>query len=161
MKTLQLLLWFVVPAIATGFTFAHRGTVGPAFAFGVVLAGTALLIRGVLTLHRLRLQFLIISWIGYLLIAFDFAFLYWLLPDGAVVGPGAPHDSFTFGSALYFSIVTITSTGYGDFRPVSALARVFASTEVLFGVLFFVGVITAAWEFAKDKVAGSSPQSSP
>lgn len=43
--------------------------------------------------------------------------------------------------ALYFSLVTISSLGYGDIRPVGA-ARLFAGAEVALGLAFF-GLIVA------------------
>jgi voltage-gated potassium channel Kch len=48
------------------------------------------------------------------------------------------------GTAAYFSIVTIATVGYGDIQPVSSLARLLASAEILFGVtytVFFFSVI--------------------
>jgi hypothetical protein len=45
------------------------------------------------------------------------------------------------GDALYFSIVTMTTTGYGDITPKSGWARFLVSVQILFGffynVLFF------------------------
>ncbi len=46
-----------------------------------------------------------------------------------------------FLDALYFSLVTISSLGYGDIRPVGA-ARLFAGAEVALGLAFF-GLIVA------------------
>ena len=46
-----------------------------------------------------------------------------------------------FGDALYFSIVTISSLGYGDIRPVGP-ARVLVSLEVIVG-LAFLGLLVA------------------
>ena len=44
-----------------------------------------------------------------------------------------------FGSALYFSIVTITTLGYGDMVPEDEIARAMVCLEVITGVIF-VGV---------------------
>ena len=46
--------------------------------------------------------------------------------------PGDTHDPWT---ALYFSIVTWTTLGYGDFKP-SEPARLIASFEALLGYIF-------------------------
>ncbi|MBQ32146.1 MAG: potassium transporter Kef [Deltaproteobacteria bacterium] len=40
-----------------------------------------------------------------------------------------------FGRCVYFSIVTFTTLGYGDFIPISPLARFFAATEALIGAI--------------------------
>ncbi len=69
---------------------------------------------------------------------------YWAL---AHTGPG--YLVFTYdpqavpglGDALYFSIVTISSLGYGDIRPIGP-ARVLVSLEVIVG-LAFLGLLVA------------------
>jgi hypothetical protein len=51
---------------------------------------------------------------------------------------------FNFLIAQYFSIVTITTTGYGDISPKSGLAMFFVAIEILFGyfyTLMFLSVI--------------------
>ncbi len=42
-----------------------------------------------------------------------------------------------FGNMLYFSVVTITTLGYGDISPKTGFARFLISTEVLVGILLF------------------------
>jgi voltage-gated potassium channel len=44
----------------------------------------------------------------------------------------------TFPDALYFSLVTLSTVGYGDFSPVGPLARVLASLEVVAGLLLLL-----------------------
>jgi len=50
-------------------------------------------------------------------------------------------EALKLSNAIYFSIVTMTTTGYGDISPKSGLARFLVSIQVLFGffysVLFF------------------------
>jgi hypothetical protein len=58
------------------------------------------------------------------------------------VGGDGPVDP-TFRDGLYFSIVTWTTVGYGDFKPVPEL-RLFAACEALYGYIFLgliVGLI--------------------
>jgi voltage-gated potassium channel len=74
----------------------------------------------------------------------------WVLFYGPLVALD-PH-SFSFGSELtpagqryalaYFSYVTLTTLGYGDIQPVSALARGLAVVEALTGVLFLAVLIS-------------------
>jgi len=49
----------------------------------------------------------------------SFALFYWKYSEGIVrqIRPGKTEIIKNFGEALYFSIVTFTSLGYGDFRP--------------------------------------------
>lgn len=50
----------------------------------------------------------------------------------------------TQSETLYFSLVTLTTVGYGDITPVANLARAIASTEALVGQLYLVSVVAAA-----------------
>jgi hypothetical protein len=76
----------------------------------------------------------------YLLIALAFATLYkiliTLIPDAifpAIVGI----DRIVVGSHLvYFSLVTLTSTGYGDIVPLHPIARSLANLESVIGQLY-------------------------
>lgn len=46
------------------------------------------------------------------------------------------HPVDGFGSALYFSVVSITTLGFGDMYPVSGLARAMVCAECIFGLVF-------------------------
>lgn len=78
----------------------------------------------------------------YLIVALLFAHLYGLL---SILTPGAfsgvpvgmdPHSVFLRGRLLYFSLVTLTTTGYGDIVPLHAVARSLATLEAVTGQLF-------------------------
>jgi len=73
-----------------------------------------------------------------------FGLLYWILTpfdNGVKEGSDIPSD-FTMLQAIYFSIVTFSSLGYGDLRPVG-VSRALASLEVFLGLLF-IGFMIAA-----------------
>ena len=77
----------------------------------------------------------------YLLLGIMFAFLY------AAIG-GIGSDPFFVQTNhpgiqiyLYFSFVTQTTVGYGDFTAATNLGRTFATTEALLGQLYLVTVI--------------------
>lgn len=74
---------------------------------------------------------------GYLMIGLSFAVAYMLvhLPSSAMVENSANgmvkwHDTF------YFSIVTLTTLGYGDISPTLPVARSLASLEAVCGVVY-------------------------
>jgi nucleoside permease NupC len=77
----------------------------------------------------------------YILLGLFFAVVY-----GAI---GALGSSSFFASGvvgtsndfLYFSFVTMTTTGYGDFTAASDLGRTLAVTEALLGQLYIVTVL--------------------
>ena len=56
----------------------------------------------------------------------------------------APHATIkTFGEAVWWSITTLTTTGYGDYYPVTAGGRVIAAALMLTG-LSLLGITTAS-----------------
>ena len=55
---------------------------------------------------------------------------------------GAPNGALSLGSSMYFSVVTITTTGYGDISPHSGLARLTACVEIGTGLLYQVVVFS-------------------
>lgn len=63
-----------------------------------------------------------------------FAFIYWALPDSQFRIPeGAGTD---YGSWLYYSIVTITTLGFGDYTPAHGWAQAVTAIEVMCGLVF-------------------------
>jgi hypothetical protein len=77
----------------------------------------------------------------YILLGLFFALLY-----GAIgaLGPDPFFASGVTGTSnefLYFSFVTMTTTGYGDFTAASDLGRTLAVTEALLGQLYIVTVL--------------------
>lgn len=84
-----------------------------------------------------------IVWIGtYVALMPVFAFIYMLLPDGQFRIPdGGTTD---FGSWLYYSIVTITTLGFGDYTPAQGIAQAITATEVMCGLVilgFFLNAV--------------------
>ena len=76
-----------------------------------------------------------IVWIGlYVALTPIFALIYWGMPDGQFRIPdGGTTD---FGSWLYYSIVTITTLGFGDYTPMHGLAQAVTAVEVMCGLIF-------------------------
>lgn len=77
----------------------------------------------------------------YLLLGMAFAFVFGAIED--ISGdpffnhgvPGSPNDF------LYFSLATLTTTGYGDFSAATELGRAVAVTEALIGQIYLVTVL--------------------
>ncbi len=91
---------------------------------------------GPVTAHRIRGAISL-----YLLIAMLFAFLYSLaeeLAPGAFTMPGGWSQSASSGGEAfyYFSIVTLTTVGFGDITAVHPLVRSLVMLEALIGQLF-------------------------
>jgi voltage-gated potassium channel len=57
-------------------------------------------------------------------------------------------------TALYFTIITISTVGYGDIYPVTAAGRIFTMILVLAGISTFIGAVTAiSSDFMSKNVA--------
>lgn len=74
-------------------------------------------------------------WIGlYVCLIPIFGLIYWALPDGQFRIPeGGTTD---YWSWLYYSIVTITTLGFGDYTPAYPGAQAVTAVEVMCGLLF-------------------------
>lgn len=82
-------------------------------------------------------------------VVIGFALVYWILPEGAW---NEEHPVNGFGDGLYFSVVTITTLGFGDIYPVSLLARIFVCLEVILGVFIVGFYLNAVSTEQADKV---------
>ncbi|EPY7114008.1 ion channel [Klebsiella variicola] len=78
----------------------------------------------------------------YLQIGLVFAFFYDFVEH---IHPGSivtPIGLTGFDSLVYFSIVTLTTLGYGDIQAVTPVARLLVCTESIFGVLFIAIIVS-------------------
>jgi hypothetical protein len=90
---------------------------------------------GRVTLHRIQGAVVL-----YLCVALSFAALYEILlalNPASISGVAVRGDYLVLGRNLvYYSLATITSTGYGDIVPVLPLARSLSNLEAVIGQLF-------------------------
>lgn len=117
-----------------------RFTADPIFFFGII--STRLL-------KVIRLMFTI------LLIFFISSGLFWFAESA--------HNAEVqnFGDAFYFSVVTLTTVGFGDITPVSAGGRWVTVLMILSGIILIpwqVGQIVKEWLMMKGKKAVTCPQ---
>jgi Ion channel len=80
--------------------------------------------------------------ISYLIIAIAFSQIYWILNsllDGSFNQKIAPTQSAEF---LYFSMITLTSVGYGGIVPINPFVRLIAAFESMTGI-FYVAIVVA------------------
>lgn len=116
---------------------------GVALVLGILLfflvAGQ--LLRFILRAPRVDSEVLAAGVAAYLLLGLTWAMLYVLLnlvqPNAFVLPSSAgASESIQGFNALYFSFVTLTTMGYGDFAPLSSVARMLAVLEAVTGVLY-------------------------
>lgn len=90
----------------------------------------------------------------------SFAVLYSIISDfnpAAFNQPSGRQGDIGLGTALYFSVVTITTTGYGDISPASSLARAAACWEIVSGLLYQVFIFSLAASLIAAPRAGHDP----
>ena len=150
-RAVQITLLTAIMVLLFGPSLAIASDIGPntifeavsLFAFGFTALVTVLVARHVfqgdrVTTHRLRGAVLI-----YLNVAAMFALAYGaldMLVPGSIASVGGgliPREIPAHTAALtYFSLTTITTTGFGDLVPVDPIARALANLESVFGHLF-------------------------
>ena len=85
---------------------------------------------------------LLASVAAYVLLAISFSCLYSLLAmlnahsfhPPTLVSP--QHPAHVYLTMIYFSLVTLTTVGYGDITPISGFAQMFAGVQALIGQLY-------------------------
>lgn len=73
---------------------------------------------------------------GYFLVALAFAVLFVQLERAQPDSFDLPESGGEVSALVYFSLVTITTLGYGDVAPLSKLARVVAGLEAATGIMY-------------------------
>jgi hypothetical protein len=144
--------WFlpaVVLAIPTALiSLLHAGSESspillPIFQIPLYALVTANLVVHTLKPGRISLEKLSAAVSGYLMLALTWAAVYELTE---LLSPGsfmAANDrSLSNFDHLYFSIVTLTTLGYGDIAPVTDRARSFVMLEAVGGTLYLVVLIS-------------------
>lgn len=89
----------------------------------------------------------------YSLIVVVFAAVYKLIDDhaaGAHFRILGDDRAISFSEALYFSIVTLSTVGYGDVLPVSDAVRVVASIQVVFGLTLLLVGLSEIMSYSRD-----------
>ncbi|MDP2517346.1 potassium channel family protein [Shimia thalassica] len=133
------IVWLIASLVALN--------VGAFQTLALVLTGVMLLAALWITFQVLlnqttgNLEALLGAIFGYLLLAMAWAMLYLhiLRLDNDAIQMAL--DSDIWSSVVYYSIVTITSLGYGDILPISPLARMVAGFEAIVGVLYIAIMI--------------------
>ena len=133
-------LWF--PGAAQHRWFAASGMMAGAFCFAV---GIASLLDFIHNSEDVNVEVIYAAILLYLLAVFMWAFVYTFLE---LIDPASFNTELTLLHDLflifeYFSLVTITTLGYGDIVPVTGVAKAIATLEAIVGQLYLV--VAVAW----------------
>jgi voltage-gated potassium channel len=116
----------------------------------LLLLGLAVVVKAILVSAELTLDSVFGAVCGYLLLGMAWALLYSVVdsvwPGSFTVSSGlaeyVEHGRARIQLLVYYSFVTLTTTGYGDITPVSAPSRTFAWLEAMTGQ-FYLAVLVA------------------
>ncbi len=81
----------------------------------------------------------IVLLVAYMVVILIYAIIYSVIPDSL-------NKPLSFIESLYFSIVTITTLGYGDILPKTKTSMMIVSSEALTGVLLIGLFISSIWQ---------------
>jgi voltage-gated potassium channel len=81
----------------------------------------------------------------------------YLSPEALFVVAGEPR-TLEFGEALYFSIVTLSTVGYGDIAPLTTEMRLLVSVQIVMGVLLMLFGVAEIIGHAKRRPGRASRQ---
>ena len=82
------------------------------------------------------------AFISYVIIAISFSQLYWILNELVVNSFNQKVTEAQSAEFLYFSMITLTSVGYGGIVPVNPFVRLIAALESMTGI-FYVAIVVA------------------
>ena len=123
-------------------TIAVIGTLAAVLFTAVVIVG---ILGFILKSEKVSREIIYAAILLYLLAALMWANLYTFLElvDPSSFNIDISYANFNLMEFKYYSIVTITTLGYGDIIPVTDVAKTFAALEAVFGQLYLV--VAVAW----------------
>lgn len=102
-----------------------------------------IVIRWIARQRVITIEAVVAGILVYLMIALTFTAIYGGLADAFSSELFcSPHGDGTSSERAYFSLVTITTTGYGDFAACTSVGRAVAVTEAVFGQVYLVTIIS-------------------
>lgn len=148
-RTFVIALLLAIPALAGKWINHFQPDAAPAslflgagIAFGAFVVGQ--LLAFVLRARRVTIEVLCAGVSGYLMMAILWTMAYLLVArvvPQAFAYPGSDARPFVAFDALYFSLITLNTIGYGDITPLSNAARILAMIEGTVGIMYLGTVL--------------------
>jgi Ion channel len=132
------ILWVAQGEISTGPAAVTDGLL-VAFAPGVIAAGLVRRLRRDRTVTAQTLSGVLAI---YLLAGMLFSFVYGVIGSVDADALFTGRTTSTVSDQLYFSFVTLSTVGYGDFTPAGDITRTVAIAEMLTGQIYLVTVVS-------------------
>ncbi|CEI17515.1 hypothetical protein PAMH19_4043 [Pseudomonas aeruginosa] len=86
----------------------------------------------------------------YLQMALAFALAYYMVEQMQPASFIASHGALGLDTFVYYSLVTLTTVGYGDIQAINPLARLLAGSEGVIGVLFIALAVARSLTLMSD-----------
>ena len=156
-KRLRLIGFFVLLAFIDSWTSYFGYKLGNEIDFIIPLILLVLsfyfVFKSILKSNEVDIDTVISAISGYILIGLGFGILFYILE---IIRPGnfSGAEGLNYYEAEYFSFVTMSTLGYGDFAPTSQVARSLVIITTLFGQFYMVivmGVIVGKFIVNKKK----------
>ncbi|MFV9672866.1 MAG: ion channel [Acidimicrobiia bacterium] len=131
----------VLASVFGAFTALPDATHGGLLWLFLVIAAPAVTLRRLMHHETITTETILGAISVYLLMAVAGAYLFLFLDASGLAGGsffGDPQPTTVF---MYFSIVTITTLGYGDFSPVEVAGRAAAAWVAVIGQIYLVVVV--------------------
>jgi hypothetical protein len=133
-----------VATVATSLLTGDEGAVGVMNAAVTALGPPAIavsIVRGVRLDGRIRISAVSGVLALYLLMGMCFSFVYGALDRLGDQPFFTGGDSATVSHCLYFSFITLTTVGYGDFTAATDTGHTLSALEALFGQIYLVTIV--------------------
>jgi hypothetical protein len=65
-------------------------------------------------------------------------------------------EGWSWIDAFYFSVITLTTIGYGDLYPVTDMGKLFTVVYIVMGLGLILGFISAVYDHYRDQRANGS-----
>lgn len=136
------ILAFVAAVVAAANDTASTGAVFAILSFLLVIAAPVVIARAIIRRGVVDIHTVLGALCIYVMLGMLWAFLYGSI--GAAISEPffAQTTNATSADYLYFSFVTLTTTGYGDFTAATGLGRAVAVLEALSGQLYLVTIVS-------------------
>ena len=137
-------LLFAVIAVFSGMTLFHHLMMGAGLVFFLLVIRYS--VRQVLLEGEVDANKIIGSVCIFLLLALLWAIIYQfveVLTPGSFSNIASAEGQVEFDKYVYFSLVTLTTLGYGDTTPTTPLSGILAALEAVVGV-FYIAILVAA-----------------
>jgi len=120
---------------------------------------TVMIVRHVVTSQRVNRSVILGAICGYLMLGYTWGMAYAVihLTDPAAFNGAHTGVTFAGDDFVYFSFVTLTTLGYGDISPATAVARSITMLQAVTGTLY-LAVLIARLVGTYRSIEGSAPR---